>query len=123
MPLCDARERGKEPRTERVRVHGERDRDRAVGRGVEPEPSERVVFEQSQLACEAHDGGTGIRRLRRLGTDDEHPAELLFERLDALRDRRRRESQPSRGRVEGALVDDGGERASEVERNLHLKPC
>jgi hypothetical protein len=43
------------------------------------------VFEQRQLAGEPHDGGTGIRRPRRLGANDEHPAELLLECLDALR--------------------------------------
>ena len=98
-------------------------RDRPIGRRVEPEPGERVVLEQGELAREPHDGGAGLRRPRRLGAHDEHATELLLERLHPLRDGRRREVQSSRGRVEGALVDDDGERAGEVERDLHLKPC
>jgi hypothetical protein len=120
MPLGDACERGEEPGGERVRVDGERDRDRAVGSRAESELGERVMFEQRQLPGEAHDGGSGIRRPRGLRAHHEHATELLFERLHALRDRRRREPQPAGGRVEGALVDDDGKGAGQVERNLHL---
>ena len=121
MPLHDACERGQEPGAERVGVHGERDQDRTIGCHVDPERSERIVLEQRELAREAHDGGSRLGRACRLGPHDEHAAELLLEALHALRDGRRRDAQPPRRRIERALVDDDGEGACEVERDLHLK--
>ena len=84
MPLRDACERGQEPGAERVGVHGERDRDRAIGCRVDAERGERVVLEQRELAREPHDGGARLGRPRRLGAHDEHAPELLLEALHAL---------------------------------------
>ena len=81
------------------------------------------MLEQGELAGEAHDRGPGPGRPRRLGSHDEHAPELLLEGLHPLRDGRRRDAQPSGGRVERALVDDDGEGSGEVERDLHLKQC
>ena len=126
MPRDDARERRQEPRRERIGVHRQGHRDRPAAdrrRTHRAEVRERIVLEQGQLAGETHDRRARLGRPRRLRSHDEHPTELLLERLHALRDRRRGDAQPPRGRVERALVDDGGERAGEVERNLHLKQC
>lgn len=91
--------------------------------GVEAEPRKRLVLQQVELPRQPHDRGARLGRPHGFAANEQDPAELLFERLDALRDRGRRDLQRARGRVERALGDDDGEGAGQIERNPHLKTC
>ena len=63
------------------------------------------------LACsrEPQQRDARSRCSARLFPDDQHLTDALLERLDALADRRRRDVQRGRRRIEAALLDDGGE--------------
>jgi hypothetical protein len=78
-----------------------------------------VVFEEGELAGQAHE------RLPRLGGADrflahhEHAAQLLLERFDPLADCRGGHAQHAGCSVERARVDDGGEGLELVALRFH----
>lgn len=77
------------------------------------------MLEQGELASQADDRGTRLGGADRLRAHDEHPTESLLELLEALRHGRRRDAELGGGRLERAGVDHGGERARQVEGDLH----
>jgi len=120
---ADRRERGKEPAREGVGVDGERHRRERLGRAVEVQGRCGIRLQQRDLARQADEHLARVGGPHRLAAFDEHPAELLFERLDALADGGRGDVEFARGRVEGARVDDGAERGELFAIEVHLKRC
>ena len=77
-----------------------------------------VAFQPGQLAGEADDDLAGLGGPHRLRTDQQDASRALFERLDALADRRRRHMQSGGRGVERALVHDGEQGADLVQGKL-----
>ena len=71
---------------------------------------QRLAFEQRDLAGQAQQRAPGVGRPARLDPADQHLPDVLLERLDPLAHGRRRHVQRPGGRVEAALLHDGGQR-------------
>jgi hypothetical protein len=119
------RDRGQEPRRQRVGVDGDAEPRR---RRVAGQLRRRVRGEQLDLAGEPQHRLAGAGRPGRPAAHEQHLAGGGLERLEALADRRWRDVERARRRVERAVLDDGLQRAELLQvgpqsetRLMHLK--
>ena len=112
-----ARHRGHQPHVGGVRADRDRQPRRLTGVG-QAEFDARVLFELGELAGEADYDLAGLGQLDRPGAQQQDAADPVFQRLDPLADRGRRDVQGVRGRVEGAFVDGGEQGADLVQRQF-----
>jgi hypothetical protein len=84
---------------QRVGVHHHRD--------PGADAAQRLPLQQRHLPGEPDQRPAGLGRLGRFGPPHQHLPDGLFESLDPLADRGRRDVQGPSGGVEAALVDDG----------------
>jgi hypothetical protein len=91
----------------------------ATGRRTRPPPCGQVALEEGESSGVVGDGAAGSGGPHGLGAGDQSLPELLLQELDALTHGRRGQVEASRGSIQGALVDDGGQGVRETRIDHH----
>lgn len=102
-------ERGDEPGAQAVGIGGDGDGDALAGVGGLGEMAEELGFQHADMVHVAAEPGAGLGCRAGRAAGDEHEAEAVFQRLDALRDGGGRDMQRRGGAVEAAGADDSGD--------------
>jgi len=100
----------------RLSPYRERDARALPRRGLQRRAG--VALQQVDLAREPHDRRAGPGRRDGLAATQQHPTQPRLDGLDALAHRRGRDAQRAGRALEAAGLDDRGDRAQLVERQV-----